>query len=75
MKRSRVFADLIIGILTATSGVWVDVTVWHRIFVGLVVAFAAETVLYWIDERDSGADEDEIERIRKNRDAIIRNMK
>lgn len=72
MKRSRIFADLVIGILTATSAVWVDVTVWHRIIIGLIVAFAMETVLVWIDEMEA---EDMSERIRENRENIIRNMK
>lgn len=72
MRKSRAFADIITGILTATSSVWVDVTVWHRIIIGLIVAFAMETVLVWIDEREA---EDMSERIRQNRDAIIRNIK
>jgi Ni,Fe-hydrogenase I cytochrome b subunit len=72
MRKSRIFADIITGILTATSSVWVDVTVWHRIIIGLIVAFAMETVLVWIDEREA---EDMSERIRENRENIIRNMK
>lgn len=72
MRKSRGFADIITGILTATSSVWVDVTVWHRIIIGLIVAFAMETVLVWIDEREA---EDMSERIRENRENIIRNIK
>lgn len=72
MRKSRAFADIITGILTATSSVWVDVTVWHRIIIGLIVAFAMETVLVWIDAREA---EDMNERIRENRENIIRNIK
>ena len=72
MRKSRIFADIITGILTATSSVWVDVTVWHRVIIGLIVSFAMETVLVWIDEREA---EDMSERIRENRENIIRNIK
>ncbi len=69
---SRVVADILIAVLTATSGFWVDVNVGTRIFIGLMVALAMETLFWWLDTigQDKLAD-----RIRKNRENIIRNWK
>ena len=72
MTKSRAVADVVIGILTAIAPVWVDVTIIHRAIIAVIVAFAAETVLSWIDGKDDKAMQ---ERIRQNRDAIIRNIK
>lgn len=69
---SRITADILIAVLTATSGFWVDVNVGTRIFIGLMVGLAMETLFWWLDTigQDKLAD-----RIRKNRDNIIKNWK
>lgn len=49
--RSRHVADIVIGILAAVSSVWIDVTWFHRVIIGITVAFAMETFFRWNDER------------------------
>ena len=69
---SRITADILIAVLTATSGFWVDVNVGTRIFIAIMVGLAMETLFWWLDTigQDKLAD-----RIRKNRDNIMRNWK
>ena len=70
-SKSRLVADLIIGLLTATASFWVDVTTFQRVFLGFLAAFAAETILLYIDF----AGDDSKERKQKNRDQLFQNWK
>ena len=69
---SRITADILIAVLTATSGFWVDVNAGTRIFIAIMVGLAMETLFWWLDTigQDKLAD-----RIRKNRENIMRNWK
>jgi hypothetical protein len=61
-----------IGFLTATSPIWVDVTWIHRGFIWIFVALAMETLFSWMDNRDRKSDE---ERKQRNRDQLFETWK
>jgi hypothetical protein len=61
-----------IGFLTATSPIWVDVTWIHRGFIWIFVALAMETLFSWMDSRDRKSDE---ERKQRNRDQLFETWK
>lgn len=69
-NKTRWIADAIIGILTATSTVWVDVTIWHRLIIGVTIAFAMQTLFTWLDNVLDGDDIAELERKEENRRKI-----
>lgn len=81
--KSRYVADIIIGFLMATSTIWIDVNIGHRILIGIAVVFASETLFRWIDERQEEEDEEEniidleemICRKERNRDHIYQQWK
>ena len=76
--KARYVSDIIIGILTATSTIWVDVNLGHRIIIAIMVAFAAETLLRWIEDRQQEQEMEEkiidfdeaLERKQRNREKI-----
>ena len=78
--RSRHVADIVIGILAAVSSVWIDVTWFHRVIIGITVAFAMETFFRWNDERLETKEDDEEDiisieemkyRVQRNRDNLF----
>lgn len=72
--RTRLVADILIGVLTATSTVWVDVNFIHRLMIGILVTFAMETLFVWLDNRSESqeeADDAEIQRKERNRQNIF----
>ena len=58
--KARYISDCLIGILMATSHIWVDVNLVHRILIGFVSALAVETFLRWLEDRQSREDEEDI---------------
>ena len=81
--RSRHVADVVIGFLVATSSVWIDVTLLHRLLIGITVCFAFETIFAKIDEQQESEDEEEnaidvieiYERKERNRDHLYNQWK
>ena len=75
--KTRYVADVLVGILTATSVIWVDVNIIHRLAIAIMVTLAIETLFRWIDERCSDEEEyddpEEDERKKQNRKVIIGN--
>lgn len=71
---SRMLADVLVGVLAATSRVWVDVQWWHRIVIGILVVLAMETIFFWLDNLESEHKEQEA-RKQKNRDELFNNWK
>lgn len=75
--KTRYVADVLVGILTATSVIWVDVNLLHRFAIAIMVTLAIETLFRWIDERNSDEEEyddpEEDERKNQNRKVIIGN--
>lgn len=75
--KTRYVADVLVGILTATSVIWVDVNIIHRLAIAVMVTLAVETLFRWIDERCSEEEEyddpEEDERKNQNRKVIIGN--
>lgn len=76
--KTRYVADVLVGILTATSVIWVDVNLLHRFAIAIMVTLAVETLFQWIDERCSSEEEEyddseEDERKNQNRKVIIGN--
>lgn len=75
--KTRYVADVLVGILTATSVIWVDVNLLHRFAIAIMVTLAIETLFRWIDERCSEEEEyddpEEDERKNQNRKVIIGN--
>lgn len=75
--KTRYVADVLVGILTATSVIWVDVNIIHRLAIAVMVTLAIETLFRWIDERCSEEEEyddpEEDERKNQNRKVIIGN--
>lgn len=75
--KTRYVADVLVGILTATSVIWVDVNIIHRLAIAIMVTLAIETLFRWIDERCSDEEEyddsEEDERKNQNRKVIIGN--
>ena len=75
--KTRYVADVLVGILTATSVIWVDVNLLHRFAIAIMVTLAIETLFRWIDERCSDEEEyddpEEDERKNQNRKVIIGN--
>ena len=69
---TKLVACILIGFLTATSPIWVDVTWIHRGFIWIFVALAMETLFSWMDSRDHKNDE---ARKQQNRDALFQNWK
>ena len=49
--KTRWIADAIIGVLASTSHIWVDVTIFHRILIGIFVAAAVQTLFVWLDNK------------------------
>lgn len=78
--RTRYIADIIIGIMTATSSIWVDVGIVHRILIAVLVTLAVETALVWLDgffeEKDNQKIINfELERLQRNRDRIYEQIR
>lgn len=75
--KTRYVADVLVGILTATSVIWVDVNIIHRLAIAVMVTLAVETLFRRIDERCSEEEEyddpEEDERKNQNRKVIIGN--
>ena len=69
-SKTMLIADAIIGIMTATSSIWVDVNVFHRILIGIVVAGAMQTLFVWLDEKLDNDDIATLERKEANRNKI-----
>ena len=78
--KTRYVADAIIGILAATSTIWIDVNIVHRVFIAVLVTFAVETLLVMLDEfferkEDQKIVDFELERLQRNRDRIYEQIR
>ena len=78
--KTRYVADAIIGILAATSTIWIDVNIVHRVFIAVLVTFAVETLLVMLDEfferkEDQKVIDFEAERKARNRERIYKQVK
>lgn len=79
-SKTRWIADILVGIMTATSIIWVDVGIVHRILIAVLVTLAVETALVWLDgffeEKDNQKIIDfELERLQRNRDRIYEQIR
>ena len=77
--KTRYVADIIIGIMTATSTIWVDVNALHRIAIAVLVTFAVETLLVMLDDIFERKENQKIidfeaERKQRNREVIYKRM-
>ena len=69
-SKTMLVADIIIGVMTATSNIWVDVNIIHRIMIGAFVCFAMQTLLTWLDSKLDSDDISEMQRKEENRNKI-----
>lgn len=79
-SKTRWIADILVGIMTATSNIWVDVGIVHRILIAVLVTLAVETALVWLDgffeEKDNQKIINfELERLQRNRDRIYEQIR